>query len=155
MAWLWGICRGYGRMAGLWGSAVMYGEMRQACGRMGKWPVWAAVESHGGTAKTYGKCHGIWETAPAYGRPPGRMGSQKSHQTQKYGNWGGRGLCENQSRRLVWGGRDTIWEDVLHVGNVRNAELYGGAAETYGGFHRHRTQCMACVMPGCGLCTFT
>ena len=69
MAWLWGICRGYGRMAGLWGSGVAYGEMRQACGRMGepryhmgRWPVWGAVESHGKPRKRMG-IRGAWGSA--------------------------------------------------------------------------------------------
>ena len=51
--------------------------------------MWKAAESHGGAAKTYGKCHGIWNLRRHMGRPPGRMGSQKSHQNPEYGNGGG------------------------------------------------------------------
>ena len=78
----------YGEMTSLWGSAVTYGEMRQACGcmgkpryRMGRRPMCGeAAESHG-ERKSHEK--------PEYGSgrrrlgmgPPDRMGSLSQWQT--------------------------------------------------------------------------
>ena len=83
---------GYGRMACLWGSAAMYGEMRQACGRMGKpryrmgkWPVWEAAESHGEPRKRMGNATGHGKRRRHMWRPPGRMGSQNRIKTRNMG----------------------------------------------------------------------
>ena len=104
MAWLWGICRGYGRMAGLWGSAKTYGgtaiwENGRPMGicqnvwgyRMGRWP------GYGGSAVAMGE----W---PAYGDLPKRMGEPR----YRMGKW-------------------PAW---------KAAESHGGAAKTYGKYHR-------------------
>ena len=81
----------YGEMAGLWGSAKTYGEMRQACGRMGK-PQYRmgrrpmcgeAAESHGERKShekpEYGSGRrrlGMGAAGPAWGVcPNGRLGA--------------------------------------------------------------------------------
>ena len=69
LTWLWENGRPVGICQNIWGNS-------------------SGVRPYGGAVKTYGKCHGIWEPAPAYGRPPGRMGSQKSHQNRNYWNGG-------------------------------------------------------------------
>ena len=159
-----------GRWPSYGGSAVSmeewpaYGDLPKRMGRcVRRVAVWGNRENVWGNGlrgrplnrmgeprKHMGNATGYGNLCLHMGRPPGRMGSQKSHQNQKYRN-GGRpaSFVKIRGRWLVWEGRDTVWEDVLRVGNVRNAELYGEAAETYGGFHKHRIRCMACVMPGC------
>ena len=57
----------YGEMAGLWGSAKTYGEMRQACGRMGE------------PRLPYGEAACVWEAAESYGE-------RKSHEKPEYGS---------------------------------------------------------------------
>ena len=73
-----------GRWPGYGGSAVTYGEMRQACGRMGK-PRYRmgrrpmcgeAAESHGKPQKRMGEAAGHWKRRRYMGRPPGRMGAE-------------------------------------------------------------------------------
>ena len=73
----------YGEMAWLWGSAKTYGEMRQACGRMGKpryrmgrWPVYGKPWNRMGSRKNVwempqgmGNGVGVWEAARPYGEP--------------------------------------------------------------------------------------
>ena len=58
----------YGEMARLWGSAKTYGEMRQACGcmgkpryRMGRWPVYGMpLNRMGGRENVWESGAGIW-----------------------------------------------------------------------------------------------
>ena len=58
----------YGEMACLWGSVKMYGEMRQACGcmgkpryRMGRWPVYGMpLNRMGGRENVWESGAGIW-----------------------------------------------------------------------------------------------
>ena len=135
LPWLWengrpmGICRGYGRMAGLWGSVKTYGEMCQACGCIGRprnlWEmtyVWEAAESHVGTAIPYGKCHGIWEPAPAHGEAARPYGKPKSHQNQKY--WNGGRLVDFVDFNEFLVGTVVLWEAVEMHGDQWNTAMH-------------------------------
>ena len=83
----------YGRMAGLWGSAKTYEEMRQACDRMGKpryymgrRPVYGrplnrmgSRENVWGNSTGIGNSASVWEAARLYGE-------RKSHESQERNN---------------------------------------------------------------------
>ena len=99
---------GYGRMAGLWGSAKTYGEIRQACGRMGK--------------PRYLWGDGLRE------RPLNRMGEPR----KRMGN-GLRGRPRNRMGEPrwetcaagIWGGRQAVWGAKNHI-KTRNIGTVGG-----------------------------